>query len=224
MMNWRDLITPPPGVLTHPHNPQNPQNGGAGGTSADIADIADEMATEKPAVFAPPTPSGSLNVEALAPPLQPDWLQAWRELAALTSGLTQEDPRLPPVLAALNRCDDAFRLGNWEAFNRAVHGVQRAMTQPLVTPAPPAAPLQPGWLVAYRDRRGALCGGCDDRTHGTVQECRWDGNGWTLCLTDGQRVPLSIIRSVGWTDSTGQIVAAWTVREHGYDGEGGAGR
>lgn len=86
--------------------------------------------------------------------------------------------------------------------------------------APPTPPLRPGWLVAYRDRRGTLCGGCDDRTHGTVQACRWDEKGWTVQLTDGQRLPLSIIRSVGRTESTGQIVAAWTVREHGYDGEG----
>src|SRR6185295_15603371 len=86
-----------------------------------------------------------------------------------------------------------------------------------ITPNPP---LQPGWLVAYRDRQGVLCGGCDDRQHGTVQACQWDGNGWTLWLTDGKRMPLSFIRSVGQTDDTGQIVAAWTVREHGYGGEG----
>ncbi len=79
-------------------------------------------------------------------------------------------------------------------------------------------PIQSGWLVAYRDQRGALCGGCDDRQHGTVDACRWDGNGWTLCLTDGQEMPLSQVRSVGQTDEAGQIVAAWTVRKHGYDG------
>ena len=87
--------------------------------------------------------------------------------------------------------------------------------------ASPMPPLQPGWLVSYRDRRGVLCGGCDDRQHGTVQECRWTGNGWTLWLTDGERLPLSAIRSVGKTDSVGQVVSAWMVREHGYDGTGG---
>ena len=84
----------------------------------------------------------------------------------------------------------------------------------------PTPPLQPGWLVAYRERRGVLCGGCVDREHGTVQECRWGGNGWTVSLTDGQRLPLSLIRSVGQTDDAGQIVAAWIVKEHGYDGQG----
>lgn len=88
-----------------------------------------------------------------------------------------------------------------------------------VTAVPsPMPPLQPGWLVCYRDRRGVLCGGCDDRQHGTVDECRWDGKEWTIHLTDGQRLPLFIIRSVGQTDCAGRIVAAWTVREHGYDG------
>lgn len=85
-------------------------------------------------------------------------------------------------------------------------------------PQSPMPPLQPGWLVCYRDRRGGLCGGCDDRQHGTVDKCRWEGNEWAVFLTDGQRLPLSIIRSVGQTDDAGRIVAAWTVREHGYDG------
>jgi hypothetical protein len=83
---------------------------------------------------------------------------------------------------------------------------------------PPVEPVQPGWLVVYRDRRGVLCGGCVDRPHGTVEACRWDGNGWTVHLTDGQRLPLSIIRSVGQTDAAGHVRATWTVREHGYDG------
>ena len=86
--------------------------------------------------------------------------------------------------------------------------------------ASPTPPLHPGWLVAYRDRRGTLCGGCVDREHGTVQDCRWEGNGWTVHLTDGHRLPLTSIRSVGQTDKAGEIVAAWTVREQGYDGTG----
>ena len=84
----------------------------------------------------------------------------------------------------------------------------------------PAPPLQPGWLVVYRDRRGVLSGGCDDRQHGTVAECRWEENRWMVHLTDEQRLPLSFIRSVGQTNKAGEIVAAWTVREHGFDGQG----
>jgi hypothetical protein len=101
-----------------------------------------------------------------------------------------------------------------------VRAVEAPSSNVVVKPAGPTPPLHPGWLVAYRDRRGALCGGFDDRRHGTVQECRWEGNGWTVHLTDGQRLPLSIIRSVGQTDDAGQIVAAWTVQEHGADGNG----
>lgn len=84
----------------------------------------------------------------------------------------------------------------------------------------PTAPLQPGWLVVYRDRAGTLCGGCDERQHRTVQGCRWDGSTWTVTLTDGQTLPLRAILSVGKTDAAGRVVAAWTVRTHGYDGEG----
>lgn len=84
----------------------------------------------------------------------------------------------------------------------------------------PVTPILPGWLVAYRYRQGRLCGGSDDRAHGTVKECRWDGIGWTVHLTDGQQMPLYLIRAVGKTDDTGQILAAWTVREHGADGNG----
>lgn len=80
------------------------------------------------------------------------------------------------------------------------------------------APLLPGWLVTYRDPTGKLCGGSEERTHGTVLECRWTMGRWTVGLTDGQQVPLSIIQAVASTHSDGRIRAAWNVREHGYDG------
>lgn len=86
----------------------------------------------------------------------------------------------------------------------------------------PTPPVLPGWLVTYRDSAGRLCGGAEDREHGTVQECRWEGGQWTLYLTDGQEMPLSFIRAVGQTDVNGRLIAAWTVREHGYDGNGKA--
>lgn len=56
-----------------------------------------------------------------------DWLAAWRELAALTSGLTAGDPRLPVVMAVLNQCDDAYLGGNWVAFRHAAEQVRSAM-------------------------------------------------------------------------------------------------
>jgi hypothetical protein len=82
----------------------------------------------------------------------------------------------------------------------------------------PIEPLQPGWLVCYRDRAGRLCGGCDDRAHGTVTACQWDGSAWMVTLTDGQALPLGAVRSVAKTDASGRVLVAWTVREHGYSG------
>lgn len=84
----------------------------------------------------------------------------------------------------------------------------------------PVEPLQSGWLVCYRDRLGRLAGGCDDRQGGTVQSCTWDGGRWTVLLTNGQSLPLALVRSVAKTDHTGRVLSAWTVREHGCDGEG----
>ena len=84
----------------------------------------------------------------------------------------------------------------------------------------PTEPLQPGWLVVYRDRAERLAGGCDDRDHGTVKESRWDAAGWSVHLTDGQRLPLRSIQSVARTSADGKVLSAWTVREHDYDGEG----
>lgn len=84
----------------------------------------------------------------------------------------------------------------------------------------PTPPLQPGWFVAYRNQGGTLCGGCDERDAGTVQECQWDGRAWMAVLTNGDTLALSRIVSVGKTDAEGRVVAAWTVRQHGYDGEG----
>lgn len=41
-----------------------------------------------------------------------------------------------------------------------------------------------------------------------------------IALTNGESLPLGRIVSVGKTDAMGKVVAAWTVKQHGYDGEG----
>jgi hypothetical protein len=56
-----------------------------------------------------------------------DWLPAWRELAALTSGITADDLRLPIVMAALNACDDAYLSGDWMAFRQSAARVRSAI-------------------------------------------------------------------------------------------------
>lgn len=82
------------------------------------------------------------------------------------------------------------------------------------------SPIEAGWLVVYQDQTGRLCGGADDRMHGTVQACRREAGKWTVVLTDGLGLPLSKIRSVASTHPDGRISAAWTMRAHGYDGHG----
>ena len=84
----------------------------------------------------------------------------------------------------------------------------------------PHPPLLPGWLVTYRNQTSTLCGGADDKAHGTVRECQWELGRWVAYLTDGQQLPLSVILAVAPTHPDGRIRAAWTVREHGYDGNG----
>ncbi len=102
--------------------------------------------------------------------------------------------------------------------------VPEAATPPQLTPnnpegaGAPIAPILPGWLVTYRDQAGRLRGGYEEKAHGTVQACLSDAGRWTVCLTDGQRVPLFSIRAVGKTAPQGNILSAWDVKRHGYDG------
>jgi hypothetical protein len=133
-------------------------------------------------------------------------------------------------MTAVSRCSQCEAIVNvhWQACL-----VCRAMLPPVLeatAPTPltpdnqgrkegPQAPILPGWLVTYRDKTGNLSGGAEDRGHGTVQACRWEGALWSVYLTDGQRVPLSHVVGVAKTDATGRILVVWTVRRHGYDGE-----
>ena len=56
-----------------------------------------------------------------------NWSLTWHELAALTFGLTPDDPRLPIVMAALNQCDEAYLNGHGVAFCHAAEQVRHAM-------------------------------------------------------------------------------------------------
>ncbi len=80
------------------------------------------------------------------------------------------------------------------------------------------SPIEAGSLVVYLDQTGRLCGGVDDRMHGTVEACQREAGKWIVVLTDGQRLPLSKIRAMASTHPDGRISAAWSVREHGFDG------
>ena len=99
-------------------------------------------------------------------------------------------------------------------------GADSAPIIPSQPPEEPTPPLQAGWRIVYLDSLWKLAGGADDPEHGTVDVCRWEGGAWVVLLTDGQQIPLSRIRSVGAVDHNGRCYGAWTVREHGYDGQG----
>ena len=55
------------------------------------------------------------------------WLSAWREVARMTDGITQDDPRFQLVMAALKPCDAAFERDDWGAFRKAVAQVRLAV-------------------------------------------------------------------------------------------------
>jgi hypothetical protein len=83
----------------------------------------------------------------------------------------------------------------------------------------PHPPILPGWLVAYRGPDSRLRGGSLEPEHGRVVETRYTpGIGWSFVLADGTALAVSAVVSVGRTDKEGRLIAAWTVREHGYDG------
>jgi len=47
------------------------------------------------------------------------WTQAWQELADLTSGIEQSDPRFNPLINLLAQADTAFERDNWAEFQIA---------------------------------------------------------------------------------------------------------
>lgn len=60
------------------------------------------------------------------PPSVPQWQILWREVAALSAGLTVD----APLLAALQSCDDAFKAGDYAGFQAGVVRVRRASLMP----------------------------------------------------------------------------------------------
>ena len=58
-----------------------------------------------------------------------DWSPTWRELAALTAGLTATDRRLPEVMERLNACDTAYLNNDWAVFCEAVARIRVVMAE-----------------------------------------------------------------------------------------------
>ncbi len=47
------------------------------------------------------------------------WMASWQELADLTTGIEQSDPRFKPLINLLEEADTAFERDNWAAFQLA---------------------------------------------------------------------------------------------------------
>jgi hypothetical protein len=65
-----------------------------------------------------------LKTEGLVTVTRPDWLGAWRKLAKLTAGITEEDSRFRPVMESLAQCDTAYLAGDWDQFQKAAEQVR----------------------------------------------------------------------------------------------------
>ena len=55
------------------------------------------------------------------------WEAAWCELGPITDGITEDDSRVQPILAAVEQCRTAYRAGDWPAFHQAVAQVRLAV-------------------------------------------------------------------------------------------------
>ena len=56
-----------------------------------------------------------------------DWVALWREVAEVSSGLVETDPRRPSVLELIVSLDRSFEEGHLEAFRHGVNRLRRAM-------------------------------------------------------------------------------------------------
>ena len=59
------------------------------------------------------------------PPTGAKWLAAWRRLADVVHGITQEDSRFQLVMNALPACDAALEHEDWTGFQHAAEEVAR---------------------------------------------------------------------------------------------------
>jgi len=57
-------------------------------------------------------------------------LQTWRDLAALSVGITQDSPRYWPMLDALTACVEAYKCNDWPAFWRAAEQAEVVTRSP----------------------------------------------------------------------------------------------
>ena len=75
------------------------------------------------------TEEGAIDSGTCHPPT-PDWVEAWRRLAALTSGYLHQDEQTPVVLGLLETADHAYRSNEWPTFQRVIARIR------LIQPSP----------------------------------------------------------------------------------------
>ena len=71
----------------------------------------------------------SVKAHGLKGPASDDWQTAWRRVAALTEGLTEDDPRFASVLNLLDHCDTAFDQGNYLEFHGHLENIGNLLKQ-----------------------------------------------------------------------------------------------
>ena len=62
-------------------------------------------------------------------PLQ-QWVDAWRELAKATDGITKTDSRFKRITNLLNLGDSAFKRNGWNSFCRISDQLKGMLQQP----------------------------------------------------------------------------------------------
>lgn len=149
----------------------------------------------------------------------------WRTiLKAPPSTQYSQYPQNPPASAYseyIEEFEDRTRISNSRTHAPDVSaGNKEEVVQKSIPPDPPASPLPLHCFVTYTDSQGRLCGGWDERNACTVKQCHGVGPDCRVELAKGGMIPLRAVRAVGSLNAEGRLIAAWSVREHGYDGNG----
>lgn len=88
-----------------------------------------------------------------------------------------------------------------------------------VAPDPPPSPLPLPCFVTFTDSQGRLRGGWEERATCMVKQCHGVGAHCQAELVNGDKIPLRAVRAVGQLNAEGRLIGAWSVRDHGYDGQ-----
>ena len=77
------------------------------------------MVGSKNAVAMSKIQEGTKNNDQKQASMKEKWLNEWRTLTDLTSGIEESDPRFNPLINLLKQADTAFERDNWQEFQIA---------------------------------------------------------------------------------------------------------